>query len=315
MTISQLDGISDLLRDSPLDLGGDVEEMRGVFDEMLGSAPLPDDVRTRTTELGGVAALEVRAGATAATTATAVTVLYFHGGAYAIGSAAASAGLVSEIARRTAATALSVDYRLAPEHPFPAAVDDALAAYRALLDRGVRPGSVAVTGESAGGGLALALLLAIRDAGLPQPSSAAVLSPWTDLTQSGGTMATRADADPALTRRALQTRAAGYLAGADPRTPLASPLHADLRGLPPLLIQAGGREILLDDALRLAARAAHADVPVTLQTFPGAPHVFQGFAPAVEEAARALDHVAAFIRSHVDAPADGAVDDLVRQEG
>jgi acetyl esterase/lipase len=296
MTRSQLDSVSELLQNSPLDLGGDVEKMRRVFDEMLGSAPLPDDVRTRTTELGGVPAVEVRAGAAVPTSGT---VLYFHGGAYAIGSAAASVGLVSEIAQRTAATALTVDYRLAPEHPFPAAVDDALAAYRALLDRGVPAGSVAVTGESAGGGLALALLLAIRDAGLPQPSSATVLSPWTDLTQSGGTMEARAGADPALTRRALETRAADYLAGADPRTPLASPLHADLRGLPPLLIQAGGREILLDDALRLAARAARADVPVTLQTFPGAPHVFQGFAAVVDEAAQALDHVAAFINSHV----------------
>ncbi|KAB2382941.1 alpha/beta hydrolase [Actinomadura montaniterrae] len=296
MTRSQLDSVSDLLLNSPLDLGGDVAKMRRVFEELLGAAPLPGDVRTRTADLGGVPAVEVRAGATAP---TAATLLYFHGGAYAIGSAAASVGLVSEIARRTAATALSVDYRLAPEHPFPAAVDDALAAYRTLLDRGTPAGSIAVTGESAGGGLALALLLAIRDAGLPQPSSAIVLSPWTDLTQSGGTMTTRADADPALTRRALQTRAADYLAGADPRTPLASPLHADLRGLPPLLIQAGGREILLDDALRLATRAAHADVSVTLQTFPGAPHVFQGFAPLVAEAAQALDQVAAFINGHV----------------
>ncbi|WP_328834084.1 alpha/beta hydrolase [Streptomyces sp. NBC_00252] len=295
MTRSQLNAVSDLLQNSPLDLGGDVEKMRHVFDEMLGSAPLPDDVRTRSVELGSVPALEVRAGAAAP---TGVTVLYFHGGAYAIGSAAASVGLVSEIARRTAATALSVDYRLAPEHPFPAAVDDALTAYRALLDRGLRADSVAVTGESAGGGLALALLLAIRDAGLPQPSSATVLSPWADLTQSGATMASRAEADPALTPEALQIRAADYLAGADPRTALASPLFAELRGLPPLLIQAGGREILLDDALRLAARAARADVPVTLQTFPGAPHVFQGFAPLLDEAARALDHVAAFINSH-----------------
>ena len=295
MTRSQLNAVSDLLQNSPLELGGDVEKMRHVFDEMLGSAPLPDDVRTQSIELGSVPALDVRAGAAAP---TGVTVLYFHGGAYAIGSAAASVGLVSEIARRTAATALSVDYRLAPEHPFPAAVDDALTAYRALLDRGARADSIAVTGESAGGGLALALLLAIRDAGLPQPSSATVLSPWTDLTQSGATMASRAEADPALTPEALEIRAADYLAGADPRTALASPLFAELRGLPPLLIQAGGREILLDDALRLAARAAHADVPVILQTFPGAPHVFQGFAPLVDEAARALDHVAAFINSH-----------------
>ncbi|MEV1019938.1 alpha/beta hydrolase [Streptomyces sp. NPDC050264] len=296
MTRRQLDSISDLLRHAPLDLGGDVEKMRVVFDEMLGSAPLPGDVRTRTTELGGVPAVEVRAG-TAGPTAT--TVLYFHGGAYAIGSAAAGVGLVSEIARRTGATAYSVDYRLAPEHPFPAATDDALAAYRALLGQGVPAGSIAVTGESAGGGLALALLLAIRDAGLPQPSSATVMSPWTDLALTGSTMETRADDDPVLTRGALRTRAADYLAGADPRTPLASPLHADLRGLPPLLIQVGGREILLDDALRLAARAAHADVPVTLRTFPGAPHVFQGFAAIADEAAQALDQAAAFVNSHV----------------
>ena len=297
MTRSQLDFVSDLLQNSPLDLGGDVEKMRHVFDEMLGSAPLPDDVRTQTTELGGVPAVEVLAGATAP---AAATVLYFHGGAYAIGSAASSVGLVSEIARRIAATAFTVDYRLAPEHPYPAAADDALAAYRALLDRGVPAGSIAVTGESAGGGLALALLLAIRDAGLPQPSCATVLSPWTDLTQSGGSMTSRAEADPALTRQALETRAADYLAGTDPRDPLASPLHADLRGLPPLLIQVGGREILLDDALRLAARAAHADVPVTLETFPGAPHVFQGFAAHVDESAHALDRVAAFLTDHID---------------
>ncbi|MFG1808136.1 alpha/beta hydrolase [Streptomyces sp. NPDC049040] len=295
MTRSQLDLISDLLRSSPLDMGGDVEKMRRVFDETAGSAPLPAGVLTRTTELGGVPAVEVRAGDAAPTDGT---LLYLHGGAYAIGSAAGSVGLVSELARRTGATALTVDYRLAPEHPFPAAVDDALAAYRALLDRGVAAGSIAVTGESAGGGLALALLLAIKDAGFPQPSCATVMSPWADLTQSGATIETRAGADPVLTRRALDTRAAGYLAGADPRTPLASPLYADLRGLPPLLIQAGGREVLLDDALRLAAKAALADVPVTLRTFPGAPHVFQAFAPVVDVAAQALDHMAAFINSH-----------------
>ncbi|WP_327170792.1 alpha/beta hydrolase [Streptomyces sp. NBC_01336] len=296
MTRRQLDSISDLLRHAPLDLGGDVEKMRVVFDEMLGSVPLPGDVRTRTTELGGVPAVEVRAGTPGP---TAVTVLYFHGGAYAIGSAAGSVGLVSEIARRTGANAYSVDYRLAPEHPFPAATDDALAAYRALLDQGIPAGSIAVTGESAGGGLALALLLAIRDAGLPQPSSATVMSPWTDLALTGSTMEARTDDDPALTPRALRTRAADYLAGADPRAPLASPLHADLQGLPPLLIQVGGREILLDDALRLATHASHADVPVTLRTFPGAPHVFQGFAAIADEAAQALDQAAAFVNSHV----------------
>jgi acetyl esterase/lipase len=193
-----------------------------------------------------------------------------------------------------------VDYRLAPENPFPAAVDDALAVYRGLLDRGIPAEAITVSGESAGGGLALALLIAIKDAGLPQPAAAAVLSPWADLTQSGRSYETKAAVDPALTRQALSTRADNYLAGADPRSPLASPLFADLRGLPPLLIQAGTYEILLDDAVRLAAKAADDDVAATLQTFPGAPHVFQGFSALLAEGARALDQVGAFIRTHLD---------------
>jgi acetyl esterase/lipase len=297
MTRSQLDHLCDLLQHSPLDLGGDVDTMRMVFDEMLGSAPLPDHVRTRHAEVGGVPAIEVRAGTGDGVGAT----LYFHGGGYAIGSAAASTGLAAEIARRTGAPVWTVDYRLAPEHPFPAAVQDALAAYRGLLDQGLAASSITVAGESAGGGLAVALVLAIRQArmSLPQPAAVAVMSPWTDLTQSGDSIRTRADRDPALTPQALETRAAGYLAGADPRTPTASPLHADLHGLPPMLIQVGNREILLDDALRLATRAAHADVAVVLQTVPGAPHVFQGFAPVVSEAVWALDQLGAFLAEHV----------------
>lgn len=303
MTRDQLDHISDLLRNSPLDLGGEVDTMRVVFDEMLGSAPLPDDVRTRHVDLSGVPAIEVRAGSGGDDTAA---VLYFHGGAYAVGSAAASVGLAAEIARRVGAPVWTVDYRLAPENPFPAAVDDALAAYQGLLSRGVAASSIAMAGESAGGGLALALAVAIREAGLPQPAAVAVMSPWTDLTQSGESIRTHADCDPALTPQALHTRAADYLAGADPRTPTASPLHADLHGLPPMLIQVGEREILLDDALRLAARAAHADVAVVLQTFPGAPHVFQGFAQVVPEAARALDQLGAFVTTQVRRPASAA---------
>lgn len=298
MTRDQLDHISELLQNSPLDLGADVEKTRVVFDEMIGGALLPDDVRTRDGELGGVPAIEVRTSASSISSTTAA-MLYFHGGAYAVGSAAASVGLAAEIARRVGAPVWTVDYRLAPEHPFPAAVDDALAAYRGLLSRGLAASSIAVVGESAGGGLAVALAVAMRDAGLPQPAAVAVMSPWADLTQSGDSIRSRADGDPALTAQALQIRSAGYLAGADPRTPTASPLYADLRGLPSVLIQVGSREILLDDALRLAAQAAHADVAVVLQTFPDAPHVFQGFASAASEAARALDQLGAFIAEHV----------------
>jgi monoterpene epsilon-lactone hydrolase len=227
-------------------------------------------------------------------------VLYFHGGGYALGSAAASVTLAADLARRAGTTVCTVDYRLAPEHPVPAAVDDALAAYRGLLDHGVPAESIAVSGESAGGGLALALLIAIKEAGLPQPTAAAVLSPWADLTQSGRSYHSKAALDPALTRQALSTRSDDYLAGTDPRCRLASPLFADLRGLPPLLIQVGSYEILLDDAVQLAAKAADDDVAVTLQTFPGAPHVFQGFSAVLAEGARALDEVGTFIRTHLD---------------
>ena len=296
MTESQLSTVIDLLRTSPLDMGGDPHKMRLVFDEMIGSHPVPEDVRAIAVELGGVRAIEVTAGSAEPSG----TVLYFHGGGYALGSAAASVNLAADVARRAGTTVYTVDYRLAPEHPFPAAVDDALAAYRGLLDRGVPPESIAVSGESAGGGLALALLIAIKEAGLPQPTAAAVLSPWADLTQSGRSYRTKAALDPALTREALSTRADDYLAGTDPRSRLASPLFADLRGLPPLLIQTGTFEILLDDAVRLAAKAADDDVAVTLQTFPGAPHVFQGFSAVLAEGARALNDVGTFIRTHLD---------------
>lgn len=298
MSRDQLDSVSELLRNGPLDLGGDVPKMREVFAEMIAAVPVPDDVRTRQATLGGVPAVEVTAGESIHPGGR---VLYFHGGGYALGSAATSVALVADIARRAGATALTVDYRLAPGHPFPAAVDDAVAAYRALLDQGVPAASVAVVGESAGGGLALALLLRARAEGLPLPAAAALLSPWTDLTLSGASTRTKADVDPALTRDALAVRADDYLAGADPATPLASPLHADLHGLPPLLVQVGGAEILLDDALRLVARAAHHDVDVTLRTFPHAPHVFQGFAPLLDEAREALDQVGAFLAAALGA--------------
>jgi acetyl esterase/lipase len=223
-------------------------------------------------------------------------VLYFHGGAYALGSAADSVGLAADVSRRAGARAISVDYRLAPEHPFPAALDDAVAAYRALLDTGVPSAKIAVVGESAGGGLVAATLVALNDAGLPQPSSATVFSPWADLTVSGASATTKAGLDPALTSKALRTRARDYLGERDTATPLASPIFADLTGLPPLLIQVGSHEILLDDAVRLASRAADHDVQVELQVWPEVPHVFQGFAALLDDADRALLAAAAFIK-------------------
>ncbi|MBS2532676.1 alpha/beta hydrolase [Catenulispora sp. NF23] len=292
MTQQQRQDLDEILRHGPLDIGGDVAEQRAIFHEMIASAPLPDDVSTKQDELGGVPVVIVE---TSQLDPSAV-IFYLHGGAYALGSAPDSVGLASDLARRVAARAISVDYRLAPEHPFPAAVDDAVAAYRALLDQGVPSSDIAFVGESAGGGLVAATLVALKDAGVPLPASAAVFSPWTDLTVSGASATGKAALDPALTPEALRTRARDYLGVRDPATALASPIFADLTGLPPLLIQVGSHEILLDDAVRLAARAGEHDVPVELQVWPEVPHVFQGFAAILDDADHALNAAAAFIK-------------------
>ena len=291
MSQQQRQALDELLRHAPLDVGGDVAEQRVVFHEMISAVPLPEDVSAKQGELGGVPVVTVETPGTDPSLA----VFYLHGGAYALGSAADSVGLAADVSRRVGARAVSVDYRLAPEFPFPAAIDDAVAAYRALLDDGLPSGKIAFVGESAGGGLVAATLVALKDAGLPQPASAVVFSPWADLTVSGGSATGKADVDPALTADGLRTRARDYLGEGDAATPLASPVFADLTGLPPLLIQVGSHEILLDDAVRLAARAAEHDVFVELQVWPQVPHVFQGFAALLDDADRALGAAAAFI--------------------
>jgi acetyl esterase/lipase len=193
---------------------------------------------------------------------------------------------------------VSVDYRLAPEYPYPAAIDDAKAAYEGLLAQGIDPGNIAVSGESAGGGLAIALLLALRDADLPMPSSVFLMSPMTDLTLSGNTITEKQAVDPLFTAEALRRRVPDYVGAADPTDPYISPVFADLRGLPPMLIQAGSYEILLSDAIRLAGRAAEADVSTTLDVTPGVPHVFQAYAALLDEGDAALDRAAGFLKGH-----------------
>ena len=224
--------------------------------------------------------------------------LYFHGGVYVIGSAAATVPLVSDLARRTATKVITVDYRLAPEHPFPAALQDARAAYEGLLEQGVDPDRIALAGESAGAGLAVATLVALRDAGKTLPSSAFLMSPYVDLTLSGESLVNKAALDPILTPDGLRQRVTDYVADADPSDPYVSPIHGDLAGLPPMLIQVGSHEILLSDAIRLAARAATADVAVTLDVVPGVPHVFQAYAAVLDEGNAALDRAATFVTAN-----------------
>jgi epsilon-lactone hydrolase len=281
------------LRQGGLDLEADVATLRAAFNELMARVPVGEDVDHEPTTIGGVDAINVAVRGVE----TAGTILYFHGGVYVIGTAAATVPLVSDLARRARAKAVTVEYRLAPEHPYPAAVDDACAIYKGLLAQGIDAGQIALAGESAGGGLAVATLLALRNAGLPLPCSALLMSPYADLTLSGETIAARAASDPILTPEGLRLRVPDYVGGADASDPQISPIFADLSGLPPLLIQVGSNEILLSDAVRLAGRAALADVPVTLEVTPGVPHLFQGFAALLDEGSAALDRAAEFLRT------------------
>jgi monoterpene epsilon-lactone hydrolase len=286
----QLDAV---LRQGRLDTGGEVPAVRAAFNDVMSRVPVAPDVQQKPTTIGGVDAIEV----TISGTSPENVILYFHGGVYVIGSAATSIPLVGDLARRSGATVITVDYRLAPEDPYPAAVDDARAAYEGLLGQGIDPGRVALSGDSAGGGLAVATLLALRAASTPLPSCAFLMSPYVDLTLSGETLTEKEALDPVLTPDGLRVRVPDYLAGADASDPLISPVFGDLSGLPPLLIQVGTHEILLSDALRLAGRAAVADVPVTLEVTPGVPHVFQGFAAILDEGDAALDRAASFLKT------------------
>jgi epsilon-lactone hydrolase len=294
MSKEQLVQLDAILRQGGLDTAGPVAPLRAAFNELMSHVPVPPDIEQRPLTVGGVEAIEV----TVAGNASESVILYLHGGVYVIGTAVATVPLVGELARRSGTRAISLDYRLGPEHPYPAAVDDARAAYEGLLANGIAPDQIALAGESAGGGLVVATMLALRDAGTPLPSCGYVMSPYADLTLSGETLTTREALDAVLSPAGLRARVPDYVGRAGAADPLISPIFGDLNGLPPLLIQVGTHEVLLSDALRLAERAALADVAVTLDVTPGGPHVFQGFSGLLDEAGAALDRAAAFLNSH-----------------
>jgi monoterpene epsilon-lactone hydrolase len=221
--------------------------------------------------------------------------MYLHGGGYQLGSPGTLRNLIGLLSAGASARVLSVDYRLAPEHPFPAAVEDALTAYRWLLAAGTDPAAIAIAGDSSGGGLALGTLVALRDAGDALPAAAAVISPWTDLALTGESLRTRAEAEVMVKPTGMPETAALYLNGADPRHPYASPLYADLRGLPPILIHVGDAEVILDDSIRFAARARDAGVDVTLEVWDEMPHVWHAFAGLLPEADQAVAGLGAWL--------------------
>lgn len=281
------------MRSGPSSVGAapSATEMRAGMEAMGGLFPLPPDVTTTPVDAGGVPAEWIVAPGAADDTA----ILYLHGGGYAIGSIATHRDLCARISRAAGARVLAIDYRLAPENKFPAALEDSTAAYRWLLAQGVPATRMAIAGDSAGGGLTVSTLVALRDAGDPLPAAAVCMSPWADMEATGESMTTKVDEDPIISPALIKRFADWYVQGDDLRDPLASPIHADLSGLPPLLIQVGTAETLLDDANRIAEKAREAGVDVTLEPFDGLMHVFQLFGPMLPEAQEAVTTIGAFL--------------------
>jgi monoterpene epsilon-lactone hydrolase len=270
------------------------QEMRVVFEE-LAIKPA-DDIKCERVSAGRVDAEWV----CAPNAASDRFVLYLHGGGYVIGSVNTHRDMIARVSRAGQARVLALNYRLAPEHPFPAAVDDALAGYKWLLAQGAKASRIAIAGDSAGGGLAAATLVAIREAKLPIPGAGVLLSPWVDLEGLGESMVTRMEVDPVVRKEGLVGMAQAYLQGQDAKTPLAAPLYADLKGLPPLLIQVGDAETLLDDSKRLNDRAKAAGVSTRLEVWPEMIHVWQLFASYLPEGQQAIDGIGKFIREHAN---------------
>lgn len=261
---------------------------------------LPADIAYQTVQIAGLSAAWASVIDTSIIdTNNKPVILYFHGGAYVVCSMFSYRPQQVRLARLTRARVLLPDYRLAPEQPFPAAIEDARLAYHWLLKQEIRPEQIIVMGDSAGGGLALALLIALRDEGTQLPAAAVCLSPWFDLACSGASMLKRARADLVTKPQKLRQAAEAYLAGADPRTPLASPLYADLHGLPPLLLQVGTDEVLLDDSVRMAELAQQAGVTVKLEVWPHMYHVWQMAGRRLPEAEQAMQHIDHFIQHHI----------------
>ncbi|MBI2761253.1 MAG: alpha/beta hydrolase [Chloroflexi bacterium] len=293
MSAEQLTSLIQMLRARPIEGGSpSVQEMRAGFEGLAATMPVPADVRREQVSAGGVPAEWVVAPGADEDRA----ILYLHGGGYVIGSIATHRELASRISRASGAKVLVIDYRLAPEHPFPAAVEDAAAAYRWLLEQGVAPERLAVAGDSAGGGLTLATLVKLREDGTPLPAAGVCLSPWTDLEGIGESMTSRAEQDPIVAKGGLDTMAKAYVGDADLRSPLAAPLYAELGGLPPLLIQVGTAEVLYDDSTRFTERARAAGVDVTLEPWQDMIHVWQVFAAMLDEGQQAIDRIGEFVR-------------------
>jgi acetyl esterase/lipase len=271
-----------------------VAEMRKGWDDLFSNAKLTVGAKTEKVDAGGVKAEWITAPGAAADRA----ILYFHGGGYVLGSIHSHRDMCERLSRAAQARVLALDYRLSPEHPFPAPVEDARAAYRWMLKQGLSPKRVTLAGDSAGGGLTFATLLALKQHGDPMPACAAPLSPWVDLEALGDSMTSKSAEDPMVQKPLVLEMAKTYVGDGDRRNPLCAPLYGDLSGLPPLLIQVGSRETLLDDAVRMADKAKKAGVAVELDVWQGQIHVWQIFASRLDEGEQAIQKIGAFVRRH-----------------
>ena len=292
---AELDQVIALVKSREVDeTQGATEGRRRSFEQMTDGFGIDVPARYSRVNAGGVTAEWV----TAEEASESRVVLYFHGGGYIIGSPRTHRAMMAHLSKAAGARVLALDYRLAPEHPFPAPVEDSVAAYRWLLGEGYDPDRIALGGDSAGGGLTVAALVQIRYVGLPMAAAGVCVSPWVDMEGLGESMETRAEADPMVGKENLMVSAETYLGGADPRAPLAAPLYADLRGLPPLLIQVGDAEVLLDDSTRLAGVAREAGVEVQMDVWDDMIHVWHIFAPILPEAKQAIAEAGKFIKKH-----------------
>jgi monoterpene epsilon-lactone hydrolase len=301
MPNQQIAAIRAMLAQSPAGLP--TAELRAAYNAIGAQFGVGPDVTARGESAHGVPGEWTTTPAAAKDRA----ILYLHGGGYVIGSLDSHRHVASELGRAAGAQAFALDYRLAPEHPFPAAVDDALGAYKFLLEKGFAPSRIAIAGDSAGGGLTIATLAAARAAGLEQPACAVCVSPWVDLECVGASMSAKAGEDQMVQKELLDKWAGEYLGGASLQTPLAAPLHADLRGLAPLLIQVGSAETLLDDAVRVAGKAGAQEVDVRLEIWPEMIHVWHFFHPILAEGRRAIDVAGGFIQTRMNERAKAAV--------
>ena len=275
---------------------GTIDGSRLALEEMMSQFPLDEDVVYEGINAGGVAAEWISTQGTTGETADGRVMLYLHGGGYVAGSMRAYRGFLSRVSRATGARVLGLEYRLAPEFPFPAALNDSVAAYRWLLSQGIDPSRVVIAGDSAGGGLTVATLVALRYLGEPMPAAGVCISPWVDLEGTGESMTSKAEVDPIVQKEMLEFMAQLYIGDRDRRTPLAAPLYADLRGLPPLLILVGTAETLLDDSTRLADRAKASGVTVELDIWEDMVHVWPIFAPVLPEGQQAIERIGEFVR-------------------